>query len=143
MKNTVFVATLASLVSIFCLSLKGKAQIYIPYTLMPDPVLLHPLGNVAEPEPNQQGSLIDSLYEKASDENRRGNYSEAFQIYTKIVSLNSQEAQAYFNRGSIRQANLNDRAGAMADFQTAVELFQQQGDDYMTRASIEHIQQLR
>jgi tetratricopeptide (TPR) repeat protein len=142
MKNTVFTATFASLVSIFCLSLKGQAQ---NYRLMPvpDPILMHPIGNVAQPKPGQRSPLIDSLYEEASNVKRKGNYSAAFQIYTKIISLDSREAQAYFNRGSIRQLNLNDRVGAMADFRIAVELFRQQGDNYMTRASMEHIQQLR
>jgi tetratricopeptide (TPR) repeat protein len=144
MKNAVFMATLASLGSIFCLSLKGQAQVYIPNTIMPDPILLNPIGNVAEPtQSDRQGFAMDSLYEKASDARREGDYSAAFQIYTKIISIDSQEAQAYFNRGSIRQSNLNDRAGAMADFQIALQLFRRQGDDYMTRASLERIQQLR
>jgi tetratricopeptide (TPR) repeat protein len=91
---------------------------------------------------DQQSSLIDSLYEKASDANYQGNYAVAFQIYTKIISLDPQEAQAYFNRGDIKQSKLNDRAGAGVDFRIAAKLFRQQGDDHMTRASIEHIQQL-
>jgi tetratricopeptide (TPR) repeat protein len=91
----------------------------------------------------QQRSLVDSLYAQASDEKYKGNYAAAFQLYTKIISLDSQEAQAYFNRGSIKQSNLNDRAGAMEDFRIAFELFRQKGDNYMTRASMEHIQQLR
>jgi tetratricopeptide (TPR) repeat protein len=91
---------------------------------------------------DQQSSLIDSLYEKASDANYNGNYSTAFQIYTRIISLDPQEAQAYFNRGGIKQSNLNDGAGAAVDFRMAAKLFRQQGDDHMTRASIERIQQL-
>jgi tetratricopeptide (TPR) repeat protein len=144
MKNTVFMATLASLGSIFCLSLKGQAQVYIPNTIMPDPILLNPIGNVAEPtQSDRQGFAMDSLYEQAADARREGNYSAAVQIYTKIINIDSQEAQAYFNRGSIRQSNFNDRAGAMADFQIALELFRRQGDNYMTRASRERIQELR
>lgn len=143
MKSKIFIVTATSLVSIFWLSLKGQAQ---SYRLMPvpDPILTRPIGNVAKPTASdRQSFVIDSLYEKASDARREGNYSQAFQIYTKIISLNPQEAQAYFNRGSIRQSNLNDRTGAMADFQIAVELFRQQRDNYMTRASIQHLQQLR
>jgi tetratricopeptide (TPR) repeat protein len=145
MKNTIFIAALASLATILCQGLKGHAQ-NMRYQLIPgpDPILMHPIGNVAQPtESDRQGFLMDSLFEKASDAKRNGNYLAAFQIYTKIISLNSQEAQAYFNRGFIRQLNLNDRAGAMADFRTALGLFRQRGDNYMTRASIEHIQQLR
>ena len=91
---------------------------------------------------DRQSSLIDSLYEKASDARYKRNYAAAFQIYTEIIRIDPQEAQAYFNRGSIKQSNLNDRVGAKTDFRIAVKLFQRKGDDYMTRASIEHIQQL-
>jgi tetratricopeptide (TPR) repeat protein len=91
---------------------------------------------------DQPSALIDSLYARASDANYEENYAEAFQIYTKIISLDPQEAQAYFNRGSIKQSNLNDTAGAEMDFRMAAKLFRQQGDDHMTRASIEHIQEL-
>jgi hypothetical protein len=48
---------------------------------------------------------IDSLYEKASDEKRKGNYIAASQIYMKIISLDPQEAQAYFNSLLSLQAN--------------------------------------
>jgi tetratricopeptide (TPR) repeat protein len=92
---------------------------------------------------DQSSSVIDSLYAKASDASYEENYAEAFQIYTRIISLDPQEAQAYFNRGSIKQSNLNDSAGAEIDFRIAAKLFRQQGDDYMTRASIQHIQELR
>jgi tetratricopeptide (TPR) repeat protein len=92
---------------------------------------------------DQQSSLVDSLYAEASDKTHDGNYAAAFQIYTKIIRLNPQEAQAYFNRGDIKQSNLNDRDGAEIDFRIAAKLFRRQGDDYMTRASMEHIQELR
>jgi tetratricopeptide (TPR) repeat protein len=85
---------------------------------------------------------IDSLYEKASDEKRKGNYIAASQIYMKIISLDPQEAQAYFNLGSIQHLKLNDRDGALVNFRTAEKLFRQQGNKYMTRASIENIHEL-
>lgn len=90
----------------------------------------------------RRNTLVTTLFEQASDARRAGNYTTEFQLYNKIISLNSQEAQAYFNRGSIKQKHLNDRAGAIADFQAAFKLFKQQGDKYMTEASTEHLQQL-
>jgi tetratricopeptide (TPR) repeat protein len=102
-------------------------------------------GKVYDPSGNPiqlNGESIDSLYQQASDENRRENYIAASQIYMRIISLNPQEAQAYFNLGSIQQLNLNDRNAAIANFQTALQLFQQQGDGYMTRASIDRINTL-
>ncbi len=91
---------------------------------------------------DRQSSSIDSLYREASDANYKGNYAAAFQIYTRIISLDPQEAQAYFNRGLIKQSNLNNRSGAVVDFRMAAKLFRQQENNYMTRASIERIQQL-
>ncbi len=92
-----------------------------------------------KPQPRSQ---VSTLYARASDASYQGNYAAALQIYSEIIRLNPQEAQAYFNRGSIKQSTLGDKAGALADFQTAYGLFQQEGDKYMTRASMEHIRQL-
>lgn len=143
MKKILFIAVFAGLISTFCLGLKARSQSYRPMPV-PDPILMHPIGNFANPTASdRQGFSIDSLYERAANARRTGDRAAAVQIYTKIIRFNSQEAQAYFNRGSIRQSNPNDLAGAMADFQTALKLFRQQGNNYMTRASIEHIQQLR
>jgi tetratricopeptide (TPR) repeat protein len=102
-------------------------------------------GKVYDPSGNpiqNNSESIDSLYEKASDEKRKGNYIAASQIYKKIINFDSQEAQAYFNLGSIQHLRLNDRAAALVNFRTAEKLFRQQGDDYMTRASIENIHEL-
>jgi tetratricopeptide (TPR) repeat protein len=101
----------------------------------------------SSPGNNSQGSsnyssLVRSLYSKASDARWAGDYATEFRIYNRIISLDSQAAQAYFNRGSIKQSKLNDKAGAMADFQIAYQLFRQRGDQYMIRASMEHINQL-
>jgi tetratricopeptide (TPR) repeat protein len=90
----------------------------------------------------QQNSKVDSLYEKASDLRSAHNYAAEFQVYNKIISLDPRSAQAYFNRGSIKQERMNDRAGALSDFQMAVKLFKKEGDSYMIRASSEHIEQL-
>jgi tetratricopeptide (TPR) repeat protein len=91
----------------------------------------------------QQSSQVDVLYAKASDAREKKNYAAEFQIYNKIISLNPRSAQAYFNRGSIKQEQMNDRAGALSDFQMAAKLFKQEGDSYMIRASSEHIEQLK
>jgi tetratricopeptide (TPR) repeat protein len=98
-----------------------------------------PRTNIPGGDTPQQDFLVRSLYSKASDARWAGDYTTEFQLYNKIISLDSQEAQAYFNRGSIKQSKLNNRAGTMADFRIAFELFQQKGDKYMTRASMEHI----
>jgi hypothetical protein len=50
MKNTILISACVSLISTFCLSFKAQAQMSVPNTIMPDPILLHPIGNVAKPE---------------------------------------------------------------------------------------------
>jgi tetratricopeptide (TPR) repeat protein len=90
----------------------------------------------------QQSSKVDALYEKASDATWNKNHAAAFQIYNKIISLDPRSAQAYFNRGSIKQEKMGDRAGALSDFRMAAKLFKQEGNSYMIRASSEHIEQL-
>lgn len=91
----------------------------------------------------KQSSKVDALYEKASDATWNKNHAAAFQIYNRIISIDPRSAQAYFNRGSIKQEKMNDRAGALSDFQMASKLFKQKGDSYMIRASSEHIEQLK
>ena len=91
---------------------------------------------------NQQSSSVDALYEQASDATWNKNHAAAFQIYNKIISLDPRSAQAYFNRGSIKQKNMRDQAGALSDFEMAAKLFRQEGNSYMIKAASEHIEQL-
>lgn len=51
---------------------------------------------------------------------------QAVALYTEALQLCPDQAQAYGSRGLLR-AILGDPEGAMADFQAAAELFQQQG----------------
>lgn len=142
----------ASLVA-FAVLLNGQQANSLPYgsryvlpPSAPSNWIVNPANPMYFPRLNngfgQRYSVVDSLYGKASDAKLKNNYASAFQIYGQIISLYPQEAQAYFNRGSIKQSKLNDRAGALEDFQTAHGLFQQKGDKYMVRASMEHIRQL-
>lgn len=126
-------------------SLPSGASYVLPPSA-PSNWIINPANPAYLPKPNarprQQYSAIDSLYEKASDARWKNDYSTEFQIYNQIISLDPQEAQAHFNRGSIKQARLNDPSGALKDFEVAYSLFHQKGDQYMIKASKEHIQQL-
>ena len=79
----------------------------------------------------QQSSNIDALYAKASDATWSKDHAAAFQIYNKIISLDPRSAQAYFNRGSIKQEKMNDRSGALSDFRMAAKLVKQEGNSDM------------
>jgi tetratricopeptide (TPR) repeat protein len=46
----------------------------------------------------------------------------ALSDYNRAIALNPKLAQAYFNRGSLKQAKLNDPQGALADFDRAITL---------------------
>jgi tetratricopeptide (TPR) repeat protein len=91
---------------------------------------------------NQRYTAVDALYEKASDARWAKNHAAAFQIYNKIISLDPRSAQAYFSRGVIKEERMNDRIGALSDYQMAAKLFKQEGDSYMIRASSENIERL-
>jgi Flp pilus assembly protein TadD len=50
-----------------------------------------------------------------------GRLEEAYLNYSKAIALNPTFAAAYTNRGNVRLLR-NDTAGALVDFQTAIEL---------------------
>lgn len=98
---------------------------------------------LTKPSSNPQRSLIDSLYSQAYAARRAKNYASALEIYNKIISLDSQEAQAYFVRGSIKKSQLNDKNGAVKDFEMAAKLFRQEGKNYLSRKAIGEIQSIQ
>jgi tetratricopeptide (TPR) repeat protein len=125
---------------------RGSSYVLPPYapsnTVVQPFYYRHNTPKVPGDNMQRRNTLVTTLFEQASDARWAGNHTTEFQLYNKILSLNSQEAQAYFNRGAIKQKHLNDRVGAIADFRAAFKLFQQQRDRYMTEASMEHLQQL-
>ena len=56
-----------------------------------------------------------------------GDKAGAIKHYTQAITINPQDAEAYYNRG-VAKYESGDKAGAIKDLETAKQLFQQQGD---------------
>jgi tetratricopeptide (TPR) repeat protein len=61
--------------------------------------------------------------------------------FTEAIRLNPDNAYAYFNRGKSR-SELRDKQGAIADFQKAANIFQQQGKMRDYKNAVDTIQKL-
>lgn len=74
--------------------------------------------------------LIDGM-----DEGIKHNYRGAIAIFTELILINPNYAEAYFNRG-IARARLNDYQGAIADHSQAIVLNGQLAEAYKARGKI-------
>jgi tetratricopeptide (TPR) repeat protein len=68
-------------------------------------------------------------------------YQKALEDQTQAISINPEYAKAYGNRGAARY-RLGDKAGAIADLQTAAELFKAQGQMADYQKVLEMIKQI-
>jgi tetratricopeptide (TPR) repeat protein len=91
---------------------------------------------------NPSGSQVSTLYQQAFAEGERGNYAGEVQIYSQIVRIDPQAANAYYNRGLVKKNKLNDRVGAIQDFQNAAAIYRQKGENYMFQDCINKLQSL-
>ena len=62
--------------------------------------------------------------------------------YTQALTFDPQYANAYYNRGGVR-ATEGDKAGAVADFRKAANLYQQQGKTADYQDTLHRIEELR
>lgn len=74
--------------------------------------------------------LIDGM-----DEGIKQNYRGAIAIFTELILINPNYADAYFNRG-IARARLEDYQGAIADHTQAITLNEQLAEAYKARGKI-------
>lgn len=67
-----------------------------------------------------------AYYNRACTCHRHGEFQQALKDFTRVIALEPNSAQAYANRGFIHE-NLGNASAALQDWQTAAELFRQQG----------------
>lgn len=91
---------------------------------------------------NPGGSQVSALYQQAFAEGERGNYTGEVQIYSQIVRIDPQAANAYYNRGIVKKNKLNDRVGAIQDFQNAAAIYRQKVESYMFQDCVNKLQSL-
>jgi tetratricopeptide (TPR) repeat protein len=87
-------------------------------------------------------TTVEDFWRRANQKLDNGDYQAAIEDYNRVIELNPNLALAYYNRGLVR-TKLSDRQGAIADFQRAADLYQQQGQTQQHQDAIDHIQQLQ
>ncbi|WP_218082224.1 tetratricopeptide repeat protein [Anthocerotibacter panamensis] len=80
---------------------------------------------------------IDStlLVQQGTDRFDRKDYQGAIEAYTQALSLNPNNALAYYNRGSARAISLQDYTGAIADYTRALRLNPSMAEAHYNMAS--------
>ena len=80
--------------------------------------------------------LQKSIFEKALQESKNGNFIEAEKIWSYYLKENPDDAAALSNRGNIRLA-LGDPEGAITDHTKAIEMSPEDLDPYLNRGIAE------
>ena len=80
--------------------------------------------------------LQKSIFEKALQESKNGNFIEAEKIWSYYLKENPDDAAALSNRGNIRLA-LGDPEGAITDHTQAIEMSPEDLDPYLNRGIAE------
>jgi tetratricopeptide (TPR) repeat protein len=84
-------------------------------------------GSLAEPQlgkiarVRRQGSSGD-YFTSAMQKYKQGNYQGALADYNRAIRINPRNANAYYNRGLLKAAQLQDNDGALADYNRAIQL---------------------
>jgi tetratricopeptide (TPR) repeat protein len=131
------VALVALSIVLMCKSARAQYMRPVPINV-PPPYL----NQFDPPKNNSQHGSVSALYQRAFAESDRGNYAAEVQIYSQIVRIDPQAANAYYNRGLVKKNKLNDRAGAIQDFQSAAAIYRQKGENSMFRDCINKLQSL-
>jgi tetratricopeptide (TPR) repeat protein len=85
---------------------------------------------------NNRTPKADDYFLAASESYEAGNYQQAAANYDKAIKLNPQYAEAYNNRGNLRDMHLNNPAGALADYDKAIALRPNSTLTYVNRGGL-------
>lgn len=83
-------------------------------------------------------SVMDELWQQASEERRKGNWLVAIERYTRLIEVAPECAPAYVERGLL-DLELGHRDRAALDFQRALELEPKYGLAYYGRGWLRHL----
>jgi tetratricopeptide (TPR) repeat protein len=85
---------------------------------------------------NNRNPKADDYFLAASESYEAGNYQQAAGNYDRAIKLNPQYAEAYNNRGNLRDLYLNNPAGALADYNKAIALRPNSTLTYVNRGGL-------
>jgi tetratricopeptide (TPR) repeat protein len=121
---------------------RGSSYVLPPSA--PSNWIINPANPIYSPGGSTSSSdeNLTSLFNRAIAEGEKGNYEAKARLFTEMIRINPQGAYSYYNRGLVKKNKLNDRSGAVEDFQMAAQLFRQQGKSSMYRESIRQIQSI-
>lgn len=68
----------------------------------------------------QESSQAESVYQEASQAHDAGDFDRAIELYTQVISLDPDYADAYWNRGNLWPAEENEKA--LADYKEVTRL---------------------
>ena len=77
----------------------------------------------------------ETFFSKALALHNQKNYREAFNNYTRAISLNPNYSYAYNNRGNVRQEGFQDYRGAIEDYNQSIRLDPSNADAYNNRGN--------
>jgi len=78
----------------------------------------------------------DFYFSRAIDKQEQGDYYGAISDYTKVIEINPNDANAYYNRGNIKGRDLKDNNGALLDLNKSLELDPFNDQAYISRGVI-------
>ncbi|MDD5361367.1 MAG: tetratricopeptide repeat protein [Ignavibacteria bacterium] len=75
-----------------------------------------------------------SYHEKGAKAYDLGKYDDAINYFGKVIEINSNVAEVYFNRG-LAYSKINDYSNAISDFSKAIDINSQYSEAYLNRSS--------
>ena len=79
-----------------------------------------------------KAAKVSQLFAEAFNEK---DSSRAIDLYTQLLALNPDNADAYYNRGNVRY-DLGDKSGALSDYDKSIELNPDDAEAYNNRGNV-------
>lgn len=78
-------------------------------------------------------------YNRGFEKADAGDYSGAMSDYSKAIKINPKNAEAYYNRALIKDAQFNDTFGAISDYSKSIKINPKDSDAYFNRAMLNQL----